>query len=78
MTTFLVFTDLPKHIEYRALPMPVLEDGGVIRFDRMRLVDPTDRKRVRFVEGEYEILHRRLVYNTTSGLLQYLELGPRE
>lgn len=76
MKTFLVFTDLPKHIEYRALPMPLMPEGTVIRFNPMRLTDPTDRKRVRTVEGGYRILNRRLVYDTTHALLQYLELGP--
>lgn len=73
--TFLVFTDLPKHIEYAARPMPVLPDGVVIRIDRIPLRDPSDRRRVRLVEGEYEV-RRRLVYEPASGLVQYLELSP--
>ena len=74
--TFFVFTDLPKHIEYRALPMPLMPEGVAIRFDTMRLMDPTDQRRVRKVEGGYRILNSRLVYNTSLGLLQYLELAP--
>jgi len=73
--TFLVFTDLPKHIEYAARPMPVLQDGTVIRFNRMSLRDPSDRRRVRVVEGDYAA-SVRLVYEPSFGLLQYLELSP--
>ncbi len=72
--TFLVFTDLPKHIEYMVNPMPLIPEGTVIRFERLSLRDPSDRRRVRVVEGEHSVLHRHLVYSPSSGLLQYLEL----
>lgn len=74
--TFFVFTDLPKHIEYRVHPMPLLPEGTVLRIDRIPLRDPADRRRVRIVEGEHRVMNRRLVYSTSSGLLQYLELAP--
>lgn len=76
MRTSFVFTDLPKHVEYKVHPMPLLQEGTVIRVDRISLRDPADRRRVRIVEGEYRIMNRRLVYSTSSGLLQYLELAP--
>ena len=75
--TFFVFTDLPKHIEYRVQPMPLIPEGTVIRFERLSLRDPSNRRRVRVVDGEHSVLHRRLVYSPASGLLQYLELAPR-
>lgn len=76
--TFFVFADLPKHIEYRVHSMPLLPEGTVLRLDRITLRDPADRRRVRLVEGEHRVMNRRLVYSTTSGLLQYLELSPKD
>lgn len=76
--TFFVFLDLPKHIEYRAQSMPLLPEGTVLRLDRTVLRDPSDRRKVRVVEGEHRVMNRRLVYSTTSGLLQYLELSPKD
>ena len=76
MRTFFVFVDLPKHVEYKVQPMPLLPEGTVIRFHRISLRDPASPKRVRVVEGDHLVLHRRLVYSSTSGLLQYLELAP--
>jgi hypothetical protein len=74
--TFFVFMDLPKHVEYKVHPMPLVPEGTVLRIDRISLRDPSDRRRVRIVEGEYTIMNKRLVYSTSSGLLQYLELSP--
>lgn len=74
--TFFVFVDLPKHVEYKVHPMPLLPDGTTLRMDRISLKDPSDRRRVRVVEGEYRVMNRRLVYSTSLGLLQYLELAP--
>ncbi len=76
--TFFVFMDLPKHIEYKVHPMPLIPEGAVIRFESLSLRDPSDRRRVRVVNGEHSVLHRRLVYSPTSGLLQYLEIAPLE
>lgn len=56
--------------------MPLMPEGIIVRFNRLLLRDPTDKRRVRAVEGEYKILHRRLVYSASHGLLQYLEMGP--
>lgn len=77
--TFFVFTDLPKHVEYKVHPMPLVPEGTVLRIDRVSLRDPADPRRVRIVEGEHRVVNRRLVYSassTLSGLLQYLELAP--
>ncbi len=75
--TFFVFTDLPKHVEYRVHPMPLLPEGTILRIDRIPLKDPKDPRRIRVVEGEYCVMNRRLVYSSVmSGLLQYLELAP--
>lgn len=77
--TFLVFLDLPVHVEFRATNMPLLSTGTVIDF-RLSLRNPKDPKRLRRIEGEYEILRKRLIYQTEKpsvrGLTQYLELSP--
>lgn len=76
LRTYLIFTDLPKHIEYRVHDMPLMPEKASIRFDRVSLRDPSNPRRVRVVDGDHHVLHRRLVYSGTSGLLQYLELAP--
>lgn len=76
MRTLIIFTDLPVHVEFHVHPMPVLPKGTVIRFDGVSLRNPRDVRRVREVDGEYHVLHRRLVYSGPSGLLQYLEMAP--
>lgn len=58
--------------------MPLLPEGTVLRLERTVLRDPSDRRKVRVVEGEHRVMNRRLVYSTTSGLLQYLELSPKD
>lgn len=74
--TFLVFTDLPVHVEFRVAPMPLLSVGTVLDFDLV-LRSPSDPRRFREVSGEYRVSASRLrVSSRLPGLSQYLELTP--
>lgn len=76
--TYLVFQDLPVHVEYRIGDMPLIPEGTVICF-KVNLKHPRDPKRIRKIDGSYEIVKRRLVYSLekpgSQGLSQYLELN---
>jgi len=76
LSTYMIFVDLPVHIEFKVHPMPLMPEGVSIRFDKVSLRDPGDVRRVREVDGEYHVLHRRLVYSPSLGMLQYLEMSP--
>lgn len=75
--TYIVFQDLPVHVEYRVGDMPIMPEGVQIRF-KIDLKHPRDPKRIRKVDGTYEIKRRRLIYSSEKprdqGLTQYLEL----
>lgn len=73
--TFLVFVDLPVHIEFRAHPMPIMSKGLILDFD-MTLTNPVDRRRKRKIDGPHEVCDVRLKYSSgpPEGLSQYLEL----
>lgn len=77
--TFLVFTDLPVHYEYRAGEWPILPVNTVIEFDTV-LRNPEDPSLERRIGGSYFISTRKLRYSTTrpsrAGLTQYLEMSP--
>lgn len=77
--TVLVFLDLPVHYEFRSSDMPLMPEGTKIEFD-MELRNPKDPRRVRKVQGEYMVMRRKLVYETSrpsmTGLSQFLELSP--
>lgn len=77
--TVFVFLDLPRHVEYRVMDMPLMDEGAIIEFDTS-LRDPRDPKRVRTVSGPYRIQRRVLRYSTSRpgmmGLTQFLELDP--
>lgn len=79
--TYLVFKDLPVHVEYRVEDMPVMPEGAQIDF-RIDLRHPRYPKRIRKVDGAYSISKRRLIYSfensRNQGLTQYLELDPVE
>lgn len=77
--TFLVFLDLPKHLEFRAGNFPLLETGIEINLD-VTLKDPHDKHKQRVLKGPYRIHRRVLKYSTHSGsklgFSQYLEIEP--
>lgn len=77
--TVFVFLDLPRHVEFRAGDMPILEVGTAVEFD-VALRNLRDPRRTRRVEGRYEVKRRVLKYSTgrlgTSGLTQFLEWAP--
>ena len=76
--TFLVFTELPIHIEYQVSSMPLLELGQIIDLD-LSLRHPKNTKKVRKIQGSYIILNRKLKYESNGrpsrkGFSQYLEM----
>lgn len=79
--TFLVFLDLPKHVEFRAGGFPLLEVGAEVDFD-LTVKDPKSLGKPREVKGLYRVKRRVLKYSTgrasKSGFSQYLEFEPSE
>lgn len=77
--TFLVFTKLPKHIEFRIKEIPLLSEGTVLEMD-IALKNPRNPSKTRRLQGPYRIVKRKLVYSTARpevmGLSQYLEMVP--
>ena len=76
MKTFLVFLDLPVHVEHRVDDMPLIPSGTVIGF-RATLCNPRNMRQTRKIEGDYLVVRVKLLYSTkgaNSGLVQYLEL----
>jgi hypothetical protein len=77
--TIFVFTDLPKHLEYRVGSMALLQEGTEIEFD-LSLKNPSDPGKFRKVSGPYVVSRRILRYSTSRagmmGLTQFLELTP--
>ena len=76
LRTFLVFTDLPEHIEYLVQPMPLMDVGRTIRFEEIVLRHPSKPKRQRRVSGDHSVTGVRLVYSGAFGLTQYVEISP--
>lgn len=76
--TYLVFQDLPVHVEYKVSDMPLIPEGTLICF-KMDLRHPREPKRIRKVDGTYKVVKRRLIYSlekpSAQGLTQYLELN---
>ena len=76
--TYLVFQDLPVHVEYKSSDMPLIPEGTLIHF-KIGLKHPKDFKRIREIDGTYEVVKRRLIYSLekpgAQGLTQYLELN---
>lgn len=78
--TYLVFLDLPVHIEYKVGNFPLLNVGRIIEFD-LSLRHLKDPKRIKRVQGPYIIECQRLKYvsdgkPSARGLSQYLEIKP--
>lgn len=78
--TFLVFLDLPKHLEFRVGGFPLLEVGAVVDFDLV--IKGSGERKPREVKGPYRVKRRVLKYSTgrasRSGFSQWLELEPLE
>ena len=81
LRTVIVFTDVPKHIEFRVSDWPLLDEGVVIEMD-VELKNPKDPSRVRKIQGEYVVEKKRNKHSSksgsTNGFTQYLEMGPVE
>jgi len=77
--TFLVFLDLPKHIEFRTGGFPLLETGTVVDFD-LTVKDPQSTRKPRELKGPYRVKRRVLKFSTgrasKSGFSQFLEMEP--
>lgn len=81
LRTFLVFLDLPKHVEFRVEGWPLLDEGTVVDFD-LRVKDSPSARKLRDVIGPYRVKRRILRFVTgrpsRQGLSQYLEMEPLE
>jgi hypothetical protein len=81
MRTYLIFQDLPMHVEYRVDDMQLIPEGTVIHF-RIDLKHPRDQKKIRNVNAPYTVVKRRLIFSSekssAQGLTQYLELDIAE
>lgn len=79
--TFLVFLDLPKHVEFRTDGFPLLEEGAVVDFD-LTVRDPKGAGKPRELKGPYRVKRRVLKFTTgrasKNGFSQYLEFEPSE
>ena len=77
--TFLVFLDVPKHVEFRADGFPVLEEGSVVDFD-VKVGDPLNTRKPRELKGPYRLRRRVLKFSqdrpSKAGFSQYLEFEP--
>lgn len=77
--TFLVFLDLPKHVEFRTDGFPLLGEGDVVDFD-LTVKDPQSARKPRELKGPYRVKRRVLKFSSgrasKSGFSQYLELDP--
>jgi hypothetical protein len=77
--TFLVFLDLPKHVEFRTDGFPLLEEGTVVDFD-LTVKDPQSTRKPRELKGPYRVKRRVLKFSSgrasKSGFSQYLEFDP--
>jgi hypothetical protein len=74
--TVFIFTDLPRHIEFRAGDLPLLAEGTVVEFNVV-LKNPRDRTKSRHVEGPHKVQRMVLKFETgrtgLMGLTQYVE-----
>lgn len=76
LKTFLVFLDLPMHVEYRVHDMPLMPAGVEIHV-RATLRNPRNAAQSRKVDDVYSVKRNKTVYSSegpTAGLAQYLEL----
>jgi hypothetical protein len=74
--TVFVFTEIPRHIEFRAGDLPILEEGTIVEM-KLTIKNPRDPTKVRLVEGPHKVVRSILKYETgrasLGGLTQYLE-----
>ena len=79
--TYIIFLDLPKHLELRINDIPLLQTNDVMEFD-LNLKDPRNMNKTWKVTGSYFVSKRILKYcsdsSKKSGLTQYLEFKPVE
>lgn len=79
LRTFLVFLNLPKHVEFRVEGWPLLTEGTVVDFDLQVKESPSVRKPYDVV-GPYRVKRRVLRFSTgrpsRAGFVQYLEMEP--
>lgn len=71
--TYFVFTDLPKHIEFRTEDLPILKEGMEVDFE-LNIRNPRDPKKTKRIEGLHVITRIILKYGgKRSGFTQYVE-----
>jgi hypothetical protein len=73
--TYVIFLDLPKHLEVRISDLPLMQINDIIEFD-FNLKNPRDLTKSWKINGSYRISKRVLKYcsdnSKKSGLTQYL------
>jgi|688.fasta_scaffold1927774_1 hypothetical protein len=71
--TYFIFTDLPKHIEFRTENLPILREGMEVDFD-LNIKNPRDPKKTKRIEGTHRASRIVLKYGgKRSGFTQYVE-----
>jgi len=73
VTTFFVFVDLPKHVEFRVPSVPLLPEGTVIDFN-LTIRSLKDVRKTIPVQGPHVLQRSVLTYGgKRPGLVQFLE-----
>jgi len=73
VTTFFVFVDLPKHVEFRAPNIPILSEGTVVDFN-LTIRSLKDVRKTIPIRGPHTLQRSILTYGgKRPGLIQFLE-----
>jgi len=73
ITTFFVFIDLPKHVEFRAPNIPILPEGTVIDFN-LTIRSLRDVRKTIPIQGPHILQRSVLTYGgKRPGLVQFME-----
>lgn len=75
MRTKAIFRDLPFHLEYEMGSLPIIPIGFVVQFE-ISIRDKENSNKSHEIDGNYEVVKVKNVYDTGSGLIQYLEFLP--
>jgi hypothetical protein len=76
--TVVVFTDLPRHIEFRSFSWPLLRVNEEVHIDDLELKNPFDLTKKRKISGVYRISACKYKFSAKKmdGFTQFLELTP--
>ena len=77
--TYVIFLDIPKHLEIQIDQIPLLQVNDTVEFD-LKIKDPRNLDKIWKINGPYLVSKRILKYcsdnSKLSGLTQYLEFKP--